>query len=60
MNMSTLRVIKCMNGSGFFSKARYMIGVGFEILARTLLPVTLPTPLPPPHRAPNTHTHARA
>ena len=33
MNMSTLCTIKYMNWS-YFSKARYMIGVGFKILAR--------------------------
>ena len=45
-----------MNGS-VFSKARYMIGVGFEILARTpvrKLPPSYPPP-PPPHT--HTHTH---
>ena len=45
MNMSTLCTIKYMNRS-YFSKARYMIGVGFKILGRT--PVTkLPPKLPP-------------
>ena len=34
MNRSTFRTIKYMNGS-IFSKARYVNGVGFEILART-------------------------
>ena len=38
-----------MNGS-VFSKARYMIGVGFEILARTTVP-QLPPSYPPPPRA---------
>ena len=41
--------IKYMNGM-FFSKTRYMIGVGFKILARTPLPKLPPsyppTPLP--------------
>ena len=37
MNRSTLWMIKYMNGS-VFSKARYMNGVGFEILARTPVP----------------------
>ena len=39
----------------FFSKARYMNGVGFEILARTSvtkLPLGYPFPPPPPHRPP--------
>ena len=47
--------IRFMNGM-FFSKARYMIGVGFKVLARTPLPklppsyprVTPPPPPPPP------------
>ena len=34
-----------------FSKARYMNGVGFEILARTPVP-KLPPPPPPPHENP--------
>ena len=34
MNRSTFWMIKYMNGS-VFSKARYMYGVGFEILAPT-------------------------
>ena len=34
MNRSTFWMIKYMNGL-VFSKARYMNGVGFEILART-------------------------
>ena len=38
MNRSTFRVIKYMNGS-VFSKARYMNGVGFEIRARTPIPL---------------------
>ena len=37
MNRSTFWMIKYMNGS-IFSKARYMNGVGFEILARTPVP----------------------
>ena len=37
MNWSKFRTIKYMNGS-VFSKAMYMNGVGFEILARTLIP----------------------
>ena len=43
-------MIKYMNGS-VFSKARYMNGVGFEILARTpvpKLPLSYPPPPPPP------------
>ena len=46
MNRSTFWMIKYMNGS-IFSKARYMNGVGFEILARTLVP-KLPLSYPPP------------
>ena len=45
MNRSTFWMIKYMNGS-VFSKARYMTGVGFEILARTpvlKLPLSYPT-----------------
>ena len=48
MNRSTFWMIKYMNGS-VVSKARYMNGVGFEILARTTvpkLPLSYPT-LPP-------------
>ena len=37
MNRSTFWIIKYMNGS-VFSKARYMNGVRFEILARTPVP----------------------
>ena len=53
MNGSTFQTIEYMNGSVFlfvfFSKARYMNGVGFEILARTPVP-QLPrySPLPAP------------
>ena len=43
-----------MNGSVFFSKARYMNRVGFEILARTPVP-NLPKSYPP--LPPHTHTH---
>ena len=46
MNRSTFLMIKYMNGS-VFSKARYMNGVGFEILARTPVP-KLPLSYPPP------------
>ena len=48
MNRTTFWMIKYMNGS-VFSKARYMNGVGFEILARTPVPKLplLPTPPPP-------------
>ena len=42
MNRSTFRIIKYMYGS-VFSKAMYMNGVGFEILART--PVSQLPPL---------------
>ena len=45
MNRSTFWMIKYMNGS-VFSKARYMIGIGFEILARTPVP-KLPPSYPP-------------
>ena len=48
------RSIKYMNGS-VFSKARYMNGVGFKILARTPvphLPPSYPPPPPPPHPHP--------
>ena len=45
MNMSTLCSIKYMNRS-YFSKARYMIGVGFKILGRTPVP-KLPPSYPP-------------
>ena len=41
---------KCMNGSVFF-KARYMNGIGFEILACApvpKLPPSYPPPTPPP------------
>ena len=50
MNRSTFWMIKYMNGS-VLSKARYMNGVGFEILARTpvpKLPLSYPPPTPPP------------
>ena len=46
MNMSILCTIKYMNRS-YFSKARYMIGVGFKILDRT------PVPKLPPSYAPS-------
>ena len=48
MNRSTFWMLKYMKGS-IFSKARYMNGVGFEILSRTSVPklppevVTFPT-----------------
>ena len=45
MKKSTFCEIKYMNGLFFFSKARYMIGVGFKILART---PKLPPIYPPP------------
>ena len=55
MKMSTLCTIKYMNRS-YFSKARYMIGVGFKILGRLVgfkilgrTPVPkLPPSYPPP------------
>ena len=48
--MSTFCEIKDMNLIGcLFSKARYMIGVGIKILARTPVP-KLPLPRPPPLR----------
>ena len=46
------RVIKYMNGS-VFSKARYMNGVSFEILARTPVPKLPPPPPPPPTKKKN-------
>ena len=53
MNRSAFWMIKYMNGS-IFSKARYMNGVGFEILARSPVPkLPLSYPPPPPHK----HTH---
>ena len=48
MNRSTLCEIKYMNGLFFFSMARYMIGVGFKILALTPVPKLPPPPPPPP------------
>ena len=49
MNKSTFWMIKYMNGS-VCSKARYMNGIGFEILAHTPVPKLplLPPPSPPP------------
>ena len=47
MNGSTFWTIKYMNGS-VFSMARYMNGVGFETLARTLVP-DLPPSYPASH-----------
>ena len=47
MNMSTLCTIKYMNRS-YFSKARYMIGVGVKILGRTPVPKLPPSYPPPP------------
>ena len=44
----------------FFSKARYMNGVGFEVLARTPVPKLSPSYIPsypPPPPPPHTHTH---
>ena len=49
MNRSTFRMIKYMIGS-VFSKARYMNGVGFEILARTPVPQLPPSYHPTPSR----------
>ena len=51
MKRSTFWMIKYMNES-VFSKARFMNGVGFEILARTSvpkLPLNYTPPPPPPH-----------
>ena len=48
MNRSTFWMIKYMNGP-VFSKARYMNGVGFEILACTPVPKL---PLSYPHEIP--------
>ena len=58
MNKSTLWMIKYMNRS-VFSKARYMNGVGFEILARTPVPQlpTLPRPPTPLLEHSDTHVH---
>ena len=42
MNMSTLCTIKYMNRS-YFSKARYMIGVGLKILGSTPVPKLPPS-----------------
>ena len=42
MNMSPLCTIKYMNRS-YFSKARYMIGVGFKILGSTPVPKLPPS-----------------
>ena len=57
MNRSTFRMIKYMNGS-VFSKTRNMNGVGFEILARTLLPQVPPLPSshPPPPQPPRIYS----
>ena len=38
MNVSTFSEIKYMNRLFFFSKARYMIGVGYKILTSTPIP----------------------
>ena len=47
MNRSTFWTIKYMKGA-IFSKDRYMNGVGFELLAHTLVPHLSPSyPLPP-------------
>ena len=56
-------MIKYMNGS-VFSKARYMNGVGFEILARTPVPQLAPSyspppPTPPPSPTPHTPPPSR-
>ena len=42
MNRSTFWTIKYMKGA-IFSKGRYMNGVGFELLARTLVPHLSPS-----------------
>ena len=52
MNMSTLCTIKYMNRS-YFSRARYMIGIGFKILGRTPVPKLPPSYPPPPPRVHN-------
>ena len=56
MKRSTFWMIKYTNGS-VFSKARYMNGVGFEILARTpvpKLPLSYPSEgLIPPNKTKN-------
>ena len=59
MYRSTFWMIKYMNGS-VFSKARYMNGVGFEILARTPVPkFPLSYHPPPPPRGSGPVHHAR-
>ena len=50
MTMSILCTIKYMNRS-YFSKARYMIGVGFKILGRTPVPKLAPSYTPPPEQS---------
>ena len=55
MNMSTFCTIKYMNRS-YFSKARYMIGVGFKILGRTPVPKLPPSYPPPPPPPPEVRT----
>ena len=48
------RMIKSMNGS-IFSKAKYINGVGFEILARTPIPQLPPSYTPPTPRSKYLH-----
>ena len=55
MYRSKFRTIKYMKGS-FFSKAKYMNGVDFEILARTPVP-QLPPSYPHPERILTTTTY---
>ena len=65
INRSAFRMIQYMTGS-VFSKAGYMNGVGFEILARTPVPqltpnypTPAPPPPPPPPRHPRTEGHIK-
>ena len=46
MNGSTFCEIKYTNRLDFFSKAGYMIGVGFKILTRRPVPKLPPSPSP--------------
>ena len=57
MNRSTFWMIKYMNGS-IFSNARYMNGVGFEILACTPVPKLLLSYRPPPPTPPLKSRHS--
>ena len=50
MNRSTVCKIKYMKRLGFFSKARYMLGVGFKILTHSPVPTFPESPIPPSPR----------